>query len=96
MKKIFILIIKIYQVVFSASFGFGKCRFIPTCSCYAILALEKKGLIYGGYLALKRICRCHPFYKKNHMIVNVYQVYLVVICLIFNLAIKIKDQNYFI
>jgi putative membrane protein insertion efficiency factor len=69
MKKLIIFIIKIYQAVFSASFGFGKCRFIPTCSCYAISAIEKKGLIYGGYLSLKRICRCHPFYKKNH---NIY------------------------
>lgn len=68
-KKSIIYAIKTYQAVFSASFGLGKCRFIPTCSCYAITALEKKGLIYGCYLAIKRICRCHPFYKNNH---NIY------------------------
>jgi putative membrane protein insertion efficiency factor len=68
-KRIIIYAIKIYQIVFSTSFGIGKCRFIPTCSCYAITALEKKGVIHGCYLAIKRICRCHPFYKNNH---NIY------------------------
>lgn len=37
------------------------CRFIPTCSEYTILALEKYGVWRGAYLALKRILRCHPF-----------------------------------
>ncbi len=41
------------------------CRFIPTCSQYAIEALEKYGALKGGWLAIKRICRCHPF-PKGH------------------------------
>lgn len=40
-----------------------KCRYIPTCSAYALEALEKYGALKGGWLALKRIFRCHPFHK---------------------------------
>ena len=39
------------------------CRFIPTCSQYALEAIEKYGALKGGYLALRRILRCHPFHK---------------------------------
>ena len=38
---------------------------IPTCSQYAIEAIEKYGALKGGWLALKRICRCHPFSKHD-------------------------------
>jgi len=37
------------------------CRFYPSCSDYAILALEKYGVLKGSFLAIKRILRCHPF-----------------------------------
>lgn len=37
------------------------CRFTPTCSCYAIDAIERYGIARGGWLALKRIARCHPW-----------------------------------
>ncbi len=39
------------------------CRFTPTCSEYAALAIERYGAAYGGYLAAKRLLRCHPFAK---------------------------------
>jgi hypothetical protein len=39
----------------------ASCRYYPTCSHYAIEALEKHGALRGGWLALKRIARCHPF-----------------------------------
>ena len=39
------------------------CRYIPTCSQYAMEAIEKYGALKGGWLAVKRICRCHPFSK---------------------------------
>ncbi|MBQ6374955.1 MAG: membrane protein insertion efficiency factor YidD [Clostridia bacterium] len=42
------------------------CRFIPTCSQYALEAVEKYGAIKGGYLALRRILRCHPFHKGGY------------------------------
>jgi len=41
--------------------GFKVCRFHPTCSQYAIEALEKYGTVKGGYLASRRILRCHPW-----------------------------------
>ena len=39
------------------------CRFIPTCSQYALEAVEKYGAVKGGFLAAKRLSHCHPFYK---------------------------------
>ena len=51
--------VKGYRLVFSPWVGHG-CRYQPTCSAYAIEALEKHGGIKGGYLAARRILRCHP------------------------------------
>ena len=42
------------------------CRFVPTCSQYALEAIEKYGALKGGWLALRRICRCHPFHFGEH------------------------------
>ena len=41
----------------------GACRFQPTCSEYAVIALHEHGLLRGGWMALKRVLRCHPFSK---------------------------------
>lgn len=41
------------------------CRFIPTCSQYALEAIEKYGALKGGFLALKRIMKCHPFHRQK-------------------------------
>lgn len=60
MKKIFIVIIRAYQILISP-FSSGKCRFIPTCSNYAIEAINRHGVIYGLYLSAGRILRCNPF-----------------------------------
>tara|TARA_Y100001970_G_C13974324_1_gene719860 strand:+ start:55 stop:306 length:252 start_codon:yes stop_codon:yes gene_type:complete len=59
MTKILILVIKIYQYIFSPFLG-NRCRFLPTCSEYFIEALETQGLIRGFKLGSKRILRCHP------------------------------------
>lgn len=57
---ILILPIKFYQFSISPLFP-PSCRFIPTCSEYAIQALKKYGPIKGLYLSLKRILKCHPW-----------------------------------
>jgi len=56
-----ILLVKLYQITLSPLMGFNKCRYIPTCSQYAIEALQKHGIFYGSYLAVKRILSCHPW-----------------------------------
>lgn len=42
------------------------CRFTPTCSAYALEAIEKYGAFKGGWLAVKRLLRCNPFYKGDY------------------------------
>ena len=64
MKKLLLSLIVFYQRYVSPAFP-GKCRFRPTCSTYAMEAIQKYGVIKGGGLALRRILRCHPFYKGN-------------------------------
>ncbi|MDA7430424.1 membrane protein insertion efficiency factor YidD [Primorskyibacter aestuariivivens] len=53
-----------YRAVFSPWVG-HNCRYHPTCSAYAMEALQKHGGIKGGYLALRRILRCHPWGKSG-------------------------------
>ena len=55
-----IALVRAYQLTLSPWFG-GACRFTPSCSHYAIEAIERHGLRYGGWLALRRLARCHPF-----------------------------------
>lgn len=61
MRKILILIIRAYQLVLSPLLG-PRCRFYPSCSCYAQTALQRYGVIKGGWLGLRRIFRCHPWH----------------------------------
>lgn len=58
-KKIVLGLIKIYQRF--SKYTPARCRFYPTCSEYTRQAIEKYGLMKGGWLGLKRICKCHPF-----------------------------------
>lgn len=64
LKKILIKLIKIYQ--FFSRFTPPVCRFQPTCSNYTIQAIEKFGILKGGYLGFKRILRCHPYSKGGY------------------------------
>ena len=67
MKKLLIGIINFYQKNISRSkLNRGCCRFIPTCSCYAIEAIEVHGAFYGSYLAIKRLLRCNPLFKGGY------------------------------
>lgn len=59
-RRLLILTVRGYQVALSPIFG-GGCRYYPSCSAYAIEALEKHGALRGGWMALRRIGRCHPF-----------------------------------
>ena len=60
MKWLLIGLVRFYQVTLSRFIG-GQCRFMPTCSQYAIDAINKYGAWRGGWKATKRICRCHPW-----------------------------------
>ena len=60
-RRLGILCIRGYQWTLSPLIG-NQCRFHPTCSQYAIEALEARGLLRGSLLAIRRIGRCHPFH----------------------------------
>lgn len=62
---ILILPIKLYRYIISPMIG-PRCRFTPTCSEYAIIALKRFGLIKGSWLMAKRILKCHPFNKGGN------------------------------
>lgn len=65
MKKLFLFLIRFYRKHISP-LSPPKCRFVPTCSQYALDAVEKYGPWKGGWLALKRLLRCNPFYKGDN------------------------------
>lgn len=60
MKKVFLAPIRFYQKWISPGLP-PSCRFYPSCSEYAYQAIEKYGVLRGGWLGLRRIVRCHPF-----------------------------------
>ncbi len=64
-KRFMVFMINIYRSYISPLTP-PSCRYIPTCSEYAIIAIEKYGPMKGGYLAVKRILRCHPFHKGGY------------------------------
>ena len=64
MKKLLLCAIRFYRKYISPGLP-PRCRFIPTCSQYALEAVEKYGALRGGALALRRFLRCHPFYKGD-------------------------------
>lgn len=64
-KWLVIKLIRIYQKGISPLTP-PSCRFIPTCSAYAVEAIETHGVFIGGWLSLRRILRCHPFGKTGY------------------------------
>ncbi|MBQ3179830.1 MAG: membrane protein insertion efficiency factor YidD [Firmicutes bacterium] len=65
MKRVFIALIRFYQLAISPYLG-ANCRYYPTCSAYTIQAIEKYGALKGLWLGLKRICRCHPWHEGGY------------------------------
>ncbi|MEL7035796.1 MAG: membrane protein insertion efficiency factor YidD [Cyanobacteria bacterium J06592_8] len=65
MKKTVVTLIRGYRMFISPLLP-PSCRYTPTCSQYAIEAVERFGVIEGGWLATKRILRCHPFHPGGY------------------------------
>ena len=64
-KRVLLWLIRFYRANLSTLHP-ACCRFTPTCSQYAMEAVEKYGAAKGGYLALRRILRCHPFHEGGY------------------------------
>lgn len=65
LAKFLVMLVRGYQVAISPLLP-AACRYTPTCSQYAIEALRRYGALRGGWLALRRLGRCHPFRAGGH------------------------------
>jgi len=65
MQRLLIALVKAYRLLLSPWLG-SACRFEPTCSRYALDALEYHGAAAGSYLTLRRLARCHPWCEGGH------------------------------
>ena len=65
MRKPLILLIQAYRLVLSPFVG-QHCRFTPSCSCYAIEAVERHGALRGVWLTVRRLARCHPWCEGGY------------------------------
>ena len=64
-RKILLGVIRGYQLVISPMLG-PRCRFYPSCSCYAHTAIEQHGVWRGAWLGARRLLRCHPFAEGGY------------------------------
>jgi putative membrane protein insertion efficiency factor len=64
-RRVAVSLIEIYRTGISP-LRLPCCRYLPTCSAYAAEAIERYGLVRGGWLALRRLLRCHPFHAGGH------------------------------
>ena len=64
MRWVMLRLVWMYQAILSPVFG-GQCRYVPTCSQYAIDAINKYGALRGGWRAVRRVSRCHPWGGKG-------------------------------
>lgn len=67
MKELLLRLIRFYQKNISPTRP-SCCRFIPTCSVYALEAVERYGAVKGSFLTIKRILRCHPFHRQKSVV----------------------------
>ncbi len=63
--KLMVGLIKLYQWVLSPLLG-QRCRFYPTCSQYAIEAIQKHGALRGAVYTIRRLSKCHPWHDGGH------------------------------
>lgn len=63
--RLLALPIRAYQLAVSPWLG-QNCRYYPTCSAYALTALESHGALKGSWLAARRVCRCHPWHEGGY------------------------------
>lgn len=64
-KKFLIVLLRFYKAAISPYLG-NNCRFTPTCSEYAMEAIERHGAIKGSWMAIRRLLRCNPFCKGGY------------------------------
>lgn len=64
-KNILLILIRFYRKYVSPAFP-PTCRFVPTCSEYAIIAIQRYGFLKGSLLSIKRILRCNPWHKGGY------------------------------
>jgi len=65
MKRILVALLRAYQYAVSPLLG-RNCRYFPSCSEYAVEAVEKHGAIKGGWRGVKRVCGCHPWHPGGY------------------------------
>lgn len=65
MKRLLIALVRGYQYAISPLLG-RNCRYFPTCSEYMLEAVHKHGAVKGGWLGVKRLCRCHPWHPGGY------------------------------
>ncbi len=65
MKRLLVVLLRTYQYAISPFLG-RRCRYYPSCSEYAVEAVQKYGALKGGWLGVKRVCRCHPWHPGGY------------------------------
>lgn len=65
MKAVLIALVRAYRLLLSPWWG-RQCRFTPTCSEFALEALERRGAWHGTWLAMRRVSRCHPWHAGGY------------------------------
>ena len=65
MKYLLLILIRLYRLILSPFIG-QHCRFTPTCSEYAHTAIQRYGTLRGGWMAMRRLSRCHPWHEGGY------------------------------
>jgi len=63
--RVALALLRGYKIAISPYFR-GSCRFLPSCADYAMIAIARHGVLYGGWLSARRLARCHPLCAAGH------------------------------